>query len=209
MTDPILIWTVAAYLIAAIPFSVLIGRVIFGVNIRQYGDGNPGATNVKRASGSMFWFIVAVFLDGGKGLFPVGIAYWIAGIQDMRIVPIAIAAILGHAFSVFLGFKGGKAVAVTGGIWTGITILEMPIVIGILLTYWFLSLDSSDWAVVLMMISLLIYILIGHPGNQVFVAIWIGNFIVVLIKHRHGLTRLPGIRRWLPFLPRSTQVIAS
>jgi glycerol-3-phosphate acyltransferase PlsY len=64
-----IIWVLATYLIASVPFSVLIGKVVLGVDIRQFGDGNPGATNVKRAGGGMGLFIFAICMDGAKGLF--------------------------------------------------------------------------------------------------------------------------------------------
>ncbi|MCA9882043.1 MAG: glycerol-3-phosphate acyltransferase [Anaerolineae bacterium] len=198
----IALWTLATYLIASIPYSVLLGKWIFGVDIREYGDGNPGATNVYRASGSKFWFIVAVCLDGAKGLFPVGIAYWMVGIRDMGIVPIALAAIAGHAFSVFLRFDGGKAVAVTFGTWIGLTIFEMPLVMGIMLVYWFRSLKESNWVVVVMMLYVLLYLLLTRPTYLPFLAIWLGNFLIVLFRHRQGLNQLPTIKRWLPLLPK-------
>ncbi|MAU11338.1 MAG: hypothetical protein CL607_16065 [Anaerolineaceae bacterium] len=204
----IALWTVATYLIASVPYSVLLGKWFFGVDIRDYGDGNPGATNVYRASGSKLWLIVAVCLDGAKGLFPVGIAYWIVGIRDMGIVPIALAAIAGHAFSLFLGFNGGKAVAVTFGTWIGLTIFEMPIVMGLMLVYWFRSLKESNWVVVMVMLYALLYLLLTRPDNLPFLAIWLGNFAIVLFRHRQGLNRLPTIKRWLPFLPKERTAAA-
>jgi glycerol-3-phosphate acyltransferase PlsY len=200
-----IIWVLATYLIASVPFSVLIGKVVLGVDIRQFGDGNPGATNVKRAGGGMGLFIFAICMDGAKGLFPVGIAYWIVGWDGLAIVLIAYAAILGHAFSVWLGFKGGKAIATTVGVWIGLTILEAPIVMMTLLTYWFLSVDSSDWAVILWWLSYMAYLLLTHAQNSPFIVIWLGMGLVLLYKHRHGLSRFPAIRRWLPFLPRQTE----
>lgn len=201
-TTDLLLWVLATYLIASVPFSVLIGKVIFRVDIRESGDRNPGATNVLRATGSRFWFIVAVMFDAGKGLFPVGIAYWILGITDWRIILIGTAALLGHAYPLFTRFRGGKSVAITGGIWTGI-MLDASFVIGIMLTYWFLSLDSSDWAVVLMMLSFLLYLLLTKSHEPSLFGLWLVNFALIVIKHRAGLHETPGIKRWLPLLPRT------
>ena len=199
----ILAWMLGTYLLASIPFSVIIGRMIFGVDIRQYGDGNPGATNVYRASKSKAWFIIALLLDGFKGLFPVGIAYWMMGLTSPAIIAIASAAIFGHAFSIFLRFNGGKAVAITGGIWTGLTIMEAPFVLAVLLVYCYRSVDSSDWAVVLWMLSYLLYLLLAKPGNLIFLSIWAVNFLVLLYRHRDGLRQPPQIRRWLPVLSKA------
>src|SRR5688572_25060187 len=96
------LWAVTAFFIGSIPFSVLLGYLVAGVDIRNFGDKNPGATNVLRATGSKFWFIIAVNLDICKGLVPVALAYWYAGISGIEITAIALAAIAGHAFSPFL-----------------------------------------------------------------------------------------------------------
>ena len=194
-----LIWIVAAFFIAAIPYSLLIGWGIFGVDIRHFGDANPGATNVYRATGSKFWYIVAVCADGAKGLFPVGIAHWIVGLSPYAVALVGIACIAGHAFSPFLRFNGGKAIATTGGIWIGLTILPAMLVIGVMLVYWYKSVKESNWAVVLMMLSLLLYLLLIQSPLPVLV-MWAGNFVIVLFRHREGLNHLPTLRYWLPFV---------
>jgi len=101
-----------AYLFGSIPAGVLIARA-YGVNLREVGSGNIGATNVLRALG---WgpAIVVFLFDMFKG----GIAVWIArtlGIEGWLLGGVALAAVLGHNFSVFLGFKGGKGVATSLG----------------------------------------------------------------------------------------------
>src|SRR5690606_33275739 len=137
MTLTIAIWTIATYIIASIPFSLIVGRVFLGKDIREYGDGNPGATNIRRAGGSIWIYLIALFADGFKGLFPVGIPYWLMGWSSWEIMPVALAAILGHAFSIFLGFKGGKAIAVSAGIWIGLIVFEAALVIPLALVFWF------------------------------------------------------------------------
>ncbi len=189
-----LLWALITYLIASIPYSVIIGRLVAGVDIRDYGDGNPGATNVKRATGSMIWFLVALLFDGFKGLFPVGIPYHQLGWTGFEIVPVALAAILGHAFPVFLGFRGGKSVAITGGVWIGLIILEAALVIPLMLTYWFYAVEESEWSVLLMMLSLLLYLLLTRGANYPLLAIWLGNFSIVVYRHRAGLGAPPTLR---------------
>lgn len=189
-----LLWALATYLIASVPYSVIIGKLVAGVDIREVGDGNPGSTNVKRATGSMFWFIVALLLDGFKGLFPVGIPYHFGGWTGFEIVPVALAAILGHAFPIFLRFRGGKSVAITGGVWIGLIILEAALVIPLMLTYWFYAVEESEWSVVLMMLSLLLYLLLTRGANYPLLAIWLGNFAVVVYRHRDGLRTPPTLK---------------
>ena len=101
-----------AYLFGSIPAGVLIAR-LYGVNIREVGSGNIGATNVLRALG---WgpAIVVFLFDMFKG----GVAVWIArslGVDGWLLGGVALAAVLGHNFSIFLGFKGGKGVATSLG----------------------------------------------------------------------------------------------
>ncbi|WP_457631670.1 glycerol-3-phosphate 1-O-acyltransferase PlsY [Oceanithermus sp.] len=101
-----------AYLFGSIPAGVLMAR-LYGVNIREVGSGNIGATNVLRAVG---WgpAIVVFLFDVFKGGLAVMIARW-AGIDGWLLGGVAVAAVLGHNFSIFLGFKGGKGVATTLG----------------------------------------------------------------------------------------------
>ncbi len=101
-----------AYLFGSVPAGVLIAR-LYHVNIREVGSGNIGATNVLRAVGWGPAIIVFLF-DVFKGGFAVLIARWF-GIDGWLLGGVALAAVLGHNFSVFLGFKGGKGVATSLG----------------------------------------------------------------------------------------------
>lgn len=195
MTTTIILWTIATYLIASIPFSLIIGRIFLGKDIREYGDGNPGATNVKRAGGAIGHYIIALLADGFKGLFPVGIPYWLMGWTSWEIMPIAFAAILGHAFSIFLGFKGGKAIAISAGIWIGLIVFEAVLVIPVTLVFWYKVVNEDDWAIVLTMLSLLAYLLYTRSGDVALLLIWAGNMVLILYTHRQGqLAKLPTFR---------------
>lgn len=106
-----------AYLLGAIPFSLLVARGRAGVDIRRVGSGNIGATNVLRAAG---WGAAAAVLalDIGKGWAAVAAAR-AAGLGDAAVAAAGGAAVLGHAFPVFLGFRGGKGVATSLGVLAG------------------------------------------------------------------------------------------
>src|SRR5918998_5746929 len=183
--------TLLAFLCGSVPFSLLIGLWVLHVDVRRYGDGNPGAANVIRAGGWRVG-IPAVLLDSLKGAAPVGSAYVVMGIQDWRIVPIAIAPVAGHAFSPWLRFRAGKAIAVTFGIWTGLTLGEAPILLGIFLLLTYFTVAVSGWAVILAMLGLLGGLLISHHG-LVFIGVWLGNAAILIFKHRHDLARPPGV----------------
>ena len=102
-----------AYIIGSIPTGYLIVKAKTGKDIRTVGSGSTGATNVKRVLGKNYFFLV-MLLDALKGALPVVLAkFFITAGVSMGIAPViaAIAVIIGHSKSVFLGFKGGKSVA--------------------------------------------------------------------------------------------------
>lgn len=126
-TQSLLLIIPLAYFIGAIPFGLIVG-FSRGVDVRTTGSGNIGATNVGRLLGKRFFFLV-FFLDLLKSLVPMGMASWIVTtIPDaQRDWPlylvwllVGFAAVIGHMFSVFLRFKGGKGVATSAGVVLGL-----------------------------------------------------------------------------------------
>ncbi len=113
-----------AYLLGSVPFGLLIGKA-HGVDIREQGSGNIGATNLGRALGKR-WAFVAFLFDFAKGILPILLApVFLQQVQEAdRLASITILAgtvsILGHTFPLYLGFRGGKGVATTLGAMTGV-----------------------------------------------------------------------------------------
>ncbi|HEX6287716.1 MAG TPA: glycerol-3-phosphate 1-O-acyltransferase PlsY [Herpetosiphonaceae bacterium] len=101
------------YLIGSIPFSFLVGRAR-GIDLRTVGSGSLGGSNVWRALGFRY-FIVAGVLDLLKGWLPVYFAQHVLHTSALVVVGIALSAVLGHAYSIFMRFRGGKAIATTCG----------------------------------------------------------------------------------------------
>jgi glycerol-3-phosphate acyltransferase PlsY len=190
-----IVWVVAAFLCGSLPFSVWVGRLALGRDIRAYGDGNPGATNVLRAGGKKLGALAA-FLDAAKGFVPVGLAAYAAHFTGTELAAIAAAPILGHAFSPFLQFKGGKAVGVTFGIWIGLTIWEAPTVLGLMLAYWFQFVTISGWAVMLALGSLGIYLLLAHP-DPILLMVLVANMLILAWTHRADLCERLSFRKAL------------
>ncbi len=203
-------WTIIAFLLGSLPFSVWIGRLAGRVEIRDYGDGNPGSSNVVRSLGWR-WGSLAMLLDFLKGAIPVGLAWFFLGLDGWYILPVALAPILGHAFSPWLGWQGGKAVAVTFGVWTGLTLGVAPTVLGLLLAVMFAVFTASGWAMILAMILFGVFITTYYrPLYPEFIAIWAGNFLVLLYKHFSELKRLPAIRKfWFRFKTKKQQTRTS
>ncbi len=190
-----LLWIVFAFLCGSLPFAVWVGRLALQKDIRQYGDANPGAANVFRA-GSKGWGWIAILLDILKGAVPVGLANYAAGITGWSLALIALAPIAGHAFSPFLRFKGGKAIAVSLGIWCGLTLYQVPLVLGLMLGIYIALLTNNGWSTVLGFASLIVYLLIiAAPGWML--GVWLGNLIIVVYKHRVDLKLPVALRPWV------------
>ncbi|MCD4744952.1 MAG: glycerol-3-phosphate 1-O-acyltransferase PlsY [Bacteroidales bacterium] len=134
----IIIAPVLAYLIGSIPTSVWIGRIFYGLDIRTHGSGNAGATNTIRVLGAKAGIPVLIF-DIFKGWFAVYITnfFWIDQLTDNQFVNfkiiMAIAAVIGHIFPVYVGFKGGKGIAALLGIGIALYPWAVLIVIGVFL----------------------------------------------------------------------------
>lgn len=189
-----LAWLPVAFLAGSLPWSVWIGAIVSRQDIRQLGDGNPGAANAFKA-GKWEAFVPAMLLDGLKGAIPVGIALWGFGITGLPIALIAIAPVAGHAWSPFLGFRGGKALAVTFGVWFGLMPIEGAVVLGVCFVLALLLLASDAWAVLLAMLFFLAYLLVRGIDPAWYVT-WAGCFGILLIKHWASLQASPLRLRW-------------
>ncbi len=119
-----------SYLIGAIPFGLIIAK-LKGVNIRQVGSGNIGATNVLRAVGKT-WGILTFICDAGKGFLPVRLLPQYFEATPALSIICAIMAVMGHNWPIYLRFKGGKGVATGAGALTALA----PIAVGIALLVW-------------------------------------------------------------------------
>jgi glycerol-3-phosphate acyltransferase PlsY len=114
-----IIWPIGAYFLGSIPFGLLLARYK-GINLLKYGSGNIGATNVTRIIGKR-WGLLALIADFLKGFLPVIACMQVmAGEPDLDfwIAFTGISSVLGHCYSIFLGFKGGKGVATAAGVLT-------------------------------------------------------------------------------------------
>ena len=110
---PVLLYALLGYLFGSIPFGLILTRIAGLGDIRRIGSGNIGATNVLR-TGNKGLAAATLLLDGGKGAAAVLVAAWLGG-HD-AVLWAGSGAVLGHAFPVWLGFKGGKAVATSYGV---------------------------------------------------------------------------------------------
>ncbi len=197
---------VAAYLIGAIPFGWLIGKSR-GVDLRDAGSGNIGATNLGRVCGRT-WGLIGFALDVGKGLGPTlgaGLAFGWIGAEALtadqagRWLAVAAAAIVGHIFPVYLMFRGGKGVATGLGVLLGVwPWLAVPGLAGFVTwlifvgTLRYVGLASVVAALLLPAYCTLLLILRGADLQQAwpFPAVAAAMALLVTARHRGNLARL-------------------
>ncbi len=198
-------WCAIAFLCGSLPFSLWVGRWALGVDIRRYGDSNPGAANVWRASrgrgrgwAGIALVALALSLDFLKGAVPVSVARSAGGIDGVWLAVLAVAPVAGHAFSPLLGFRGGKALTVTFGVWSALTLWQVPLVLGGLFALWLAVLGPEAWAVLMSMLCMGLFVLMADASsNPAHLLAWAGNTLIVVWKHRHQLGQPPQLCRWL------------
>ena len=184
-----------AFLSGSLPFSVWLGKRFLHIDVRHVGDGNPGAANVFNA-GSKLVGLLSLMLDVSKAAVPVGLAYFNLGIRGVPMFFIAIAPILGHIFSPFLGFRGGKAIATALGVWIGLTIWKASLagvvaaIIGITLF------TSPGWAVIVALGGILITLLLWLPDPLLW-SVLASEILILAWTHRTDLSHWPRVRPWL------------
>lgn len=194
-----ILWVLVSFVCGALPLSVYIGKLALGVDIRHYGDGNPGASNVFRAGGKG-WGVMALLLDFLKGAAPVAVAHFIYQWQGWNLTAVALAPIVGHAYSPFLRGRGGKALAVTFGVWTGLSLYVIPICLGLLFAFWLFALKPEGWAVLSGCLTLLpVLLLMAVP--PAWLGIWAGMTLILAWTHRQDLQGWPQIRPWRRYFP--------
>ncbi len=189
-----------AFLCGSLPFSVWVGKIFLHTDARQFGDGNPGATNVFKAGNNLAG-VMALVLDISKAAAPVGFAYHNLNIRGGTMFLIGIAPILGHAFSPFLGFKGGKALATVLGMWIGLTIWKVSLPASIAAFIGITLFTAPGWAVMFAMGAILTVLLIWLP-EPLFISLWAAVTIILIWTHRADLRHPPHLRPWLAkYLP--------
>lgn len=174
-----------AVICGAIPFSVILGKVILSEDIRRFGDGNPGAANAWKAGGTAVG-VLAVLCDLGKAFLPVYVALTAFDFHGLALVAVAAAPVFGHAFSPFLGFRGGKAIASTYGIWLALTGLSGPLAMAMASAVFHLLQTVSAWTVIAGLLFLFGYLVFVEAGSLILL-IWVLNFLVVAYKHNREL----------------------
>ena len=188
MSGQLVLWVIASYLVGAIPTSYLTVRLLKGQDLRTLGSGNLGATNLYRVLGWRYALPVGLF-DLLKGAVPVLFFAPLAGGGDRTALLLGMAAVVGHVFSVFAGFKGGKGVATGAGVVLGLApwafVAALVTWIILVKASGYVSLASLAAAVVL---TPAVYFL--HPERRPMIWLFAGLAGAIVIFHRANIRRL-------------------
>lgn len=173
------------YLLGSVPTGIIAGRA-YGVDVRRSGSGNIGMANVLRTAGKGAAIITMVG-DMLKGFVPVLLARFLTT-NDWLVAAVALAAVVGHCWPVFLGFKGGKGVA-TGA---GTSIALAPVVGLALFAFWWIVVlvgrYTSLGAIAVMVLSPFVFLLTGQPLPYVLYTV-VGG-VLVLYRHKENAQAL-------------------
>ena len=195
----VLAWSALGFASGALPWAVWLGRVFARADIRDYGDRNPGAANAWKAGG---WRVgsAAVLLDMGKGTAPVFLAATLAGLGSWSLIPIGLAPVLGHAYSPFLRFKGGKAQAVSVGVWAALTAGAALPVLLLSLAIGYASQKTDGWTVMFGGLGVLALLIVRYQEPHLLL-LWAGNMGILTLKLQDdlklGVVPRPWLRRML------------
>lgn len=182
---PLLLSMALAYVCGSIPTGELIGRRL-GIAVRESGSGNIGATNVARTAGKTAGILTLVG-DIAKGLLPVLIVRWL-GLADSVQAGTAVAAILGHTFSLFLGFSGGKGIATGLGVFLGLAPQAILLALVPFLLFFAATRIVSLSSLAATVATPLFLILLSYPPVYSVAGVLIA--ILIFTRHRDNIVRL-------------------
>lgn len=178
------IWIGAAYLLGSIPTGLLLGK-LYGIDVRQQGSGNIGATNLYRTVGRKVGVLTLVG-DCLKGLVPVLFARHFVPAGELA-AWVGLAAFCGHVFSVFLKFKGGKGVATALGVFLALAPLAVLGALGLfillMLKWRYVSLGSIGAAALMPLV-------VAFQGEKVLTVVTLLISLVVIARHHENIRRL-------------------
>lgn len=194
-----IVFIISSFLIGSIPFGKIIAS-FKGVDITKEGSGNIGATNVFRVVGKG-WGVLVLILDALKGAIPTLVSLYIYRSNILNFflpeayVFVGVASILGHIFSPFVGFKGGKGVATSLGVFTVLTpigVLIGAVVFGIFIAIFRIVSISSIASTVAVFSFLLVYHILNNSlaSNYILIASAFVVMVFIIIKHSSNIRRL-------------------
>lgn len=180
-------FTVLAYLVGSIPSAVWYARVFHGIDIREHGSGNAGATNSLRILGKKAGVTVLI-IDTLKGFLPAFVSGFYLQEPYLQFI-VGLAAVIGHILPVFSGFRGGKGIATSLGVILAIYPLGALISVVVFgLTVWltrYVSLGS-----LLASLAFFVVLILHFPSDLYLILVGLGLFLLLVFMHRSNIGRL-------------------
>jgi len=186
---------VIAYLIGSIPTAVWVSKAFFGIDIREYGSGNAGATNTFRVLGSR-WGTIVMIADVLKGVAATSLyillPYYMTSEWDRTnfMVGLGLAAVLGHIFPLWADFRGGKGVATLFGMILAIQPLVAVCCVGVFLLVLYLTRFVSLSSILASIAFAVFILIIFNEKEPLYRAFAIAVALLVLLTHQKNITRL-------------------
>lgn len=185
---------VVAYLVGGIPWTLIVGKHFYGIDPRLHGSGNLGATNAYRLLG-LRAAIIVLALDIAKGALAVAIAMLFCpptvtgDARDWVLIGVGMAAVLGHMYSPYIRFRGGKGVATAAGAIAVVMPLVWPILfVSFAATLALSRMVSLGSIVVALEFPVLVWIF--YPGHEAFLAFAVVGATLVILRHRTNIVRI-------------------
>jgi glycerol-3-phosphate acyltransferase PlsY len=178
------VFILIAYLLGSIPSGLIVGKIFYGVDIREHGSGNLGATNAFRTLGIKAGTVV-IIADILKGTLATLLPTWFGA--DLHPLIAGMAAAIGHSFPIFAGFRGGKAVATSGGV----LLAYEPVLFLLLVVAFLISLYISKYvslSSIIVAIIAVIYTFFKGDIPLIIVVLFLASFVI--FRHRANVKRI-------------------
>ncbi|SVC86221.1 uncharacterized protein METZ01_LOCUS339075 [marine metagenome] len=199
------IWILVGFVCGSVPWAVIVGNLLVRDDVRSVGDGNPGAINAWKSGG---WVpgMISMTLEIGKGFFPVYFAMQYVGqssgaVSQAGLALVAFAPIVGHGWSPFLRFKGGKALAASWGSWIAIT-GGVAFPVGCLLLGLMHLFQRNHAITVTFCLVMFLAVFLPLQIQPYVFLFWAANLTVVIYKHRTEYSTRILVREWIVRLTR-------
>src|SRR6516164_4148565 len=188
---------IAAYLIGSIPTAVWVSRYYFGIDIRDYGSGNAGATNTYRVLGAK-WGTIVMIVDMIKGVVATSLyillPYYVTKTNDWDrtnfMIGLGLAAVAGHIFPIWAGFRGGKGVATLFGMILAIQPIVAVCCVGVFLLVLYLTRFVSLSSILASVAFAVLILFIFNEKEPLYWAFAIAVALLVILTHQKNITRL-------------------
>ncbi len=186
-------FVIAAYLVSSIPFGLILARLAKGIDIRQHGSGNIGATNVLRVVGRK-WALLVFSLDTFKGIFAVVMPEIVLG--ERPPIPVALllgaAAIAGHTFPVWLRFKGGKGVATSLGVFLAVALVPTLLTFALWVLVFAITriISAASLTAAVAFPAVLFFMERAEPDREWLLAMGLLLTVFIFFTHRANIGRL-------------------